>query len=265
MMNSKHGRASWWLKTWCVVVVIWLMAPVLVIIPLGFSDAQSFKFPPEGWSLRWYSKFFSDPAWSEALVSSLVIAVLVMFVTTIVGTAAAYALDRANLPGKNVLSALLLAPMIVPGIVTAVAILGVFIRWNLNGTLLGFVLAHTVIALPFTFVAVTASLRSFDRKLERAALSLGGGPWYTFRRVTLPLVMPGVLSGAVFAFVTSLDEVVIALYLQTPDLRTLPVQMFNSVTIDVDPTIAAASTIILVVTTVAILLPQLLKRTTATR
>jgi putative spermidine/putrescine transport system permease protein len=265
MMKSKHGRTSWWLKVWCVVVVIWLMAPVLVIIPLGFSDAQSFKFPPDGWSLRWYSKFFSDPAWSEALVTSLVIAVLVMFVTTIVGTAAAYALDRANLPGKNVLSALFLAPMIVPGIVTAVAILGVFIRWNLNGTLLGFVLAHTVIALPFTFVAITASLRSFDRKLERAAISLGGGPWYTFRRITLPLVMPGVLSGAVFAFVTSLDEVVIALYLQTPDLRTLPVQMFNSVTIDVDPTIAAASTIILVVTTAAILLPQLLKRTTATK
>lgn len=265
MMNSKHGKTSWWLKLWCVLVVIWLMAPILVIIPLGFSDAQSFKFPPEGWSLRWYSKFFSDPAWSEALVTSLVIAVLVMVVTTIVGTAAAYALDRGNLPGKNVLSALLLAPMIVPGIVTAVAILGVFIRWNLNGTLLGFVLAHTVIALPFTFVAITASLRSFDRKLERAAISLGGDPWYTFRRVTLPLVLPGVLSGAVFAFVTSLDEVVIALYLQTPDLRTLPVQMFNSVTIDVDPTIAAASTIILVVTTAAILLPQLLKRTKTTR
>ena len=264
-MNRKHGRTSGWLKVWCVLVVIWLMAPILVIIPLSFSDTQSFKFPPEGWSLRWYSKFFSDPAWSEALVTSLVIAVLVMIVTTIIGTAAAYAVDRGNLPGKNAVSALLLAPMIIPGIVTAVAILGVFIRWNLNGTLLGFVLAHTVIALPFTFVAITASLRSFDRKLERAATSLGGDPWYTFRRVTLPLVLPGVLSGAVFAFVTSLDEVVIALYLQTPDLRTLPVQMFNSVTIDVDPTIAAASTIILVVTTAAILLPQLLKRTKTTR
>jgi putative spermidine/putrescine transport system permease protein len=265
MMNAATGKTSWWLKVWCLVVVVWLMAPVLIIIPLSFSDAQSFRYPPQGWSLTWYARFFSDPAWSNALVTSLVIALLVMVLTTIVGTAAAYALDRGNLPGRTVLSALLLAPMIVPGIVTAVAILGVFIRWNLNGTLPGFVLAHTVIALPFTFVAVTASLRSFDRRLERAAMSLGAGSWYTFRRITLPLVMPGVLSGAVFAFVTSLDEVVIALYLQTPDLRTLPVQMFNSVTIDVDPTIAAASTIILIVTTAAILLPQLLKRTTATR
>lgn len=259
-MNEKRAKASWWLRLWSLLVIIWLIAPVLVIIPLGFSDAQSFKFPPDGWSLRWYAKFFSDPAWSSTLLNSLLIAFLVMIVTTVVGTAAAYALDRGNLPGKNVISALLLAPMIVPGIVTAVALLGVFIRWNLTGTLLGFVLAHTMIALPFTFVAVMASLRSFDRRLERVSISLGGGPWYTFRRVTLPLVMPGVLSGAVFAFVTSLDEVVIALYLQTPDLRTLPVQMFNSVTIDVDPTIASASTIILVVTTAAILIPQLVKR-----
>lgn len=259
-MKKQRGSTSWWLKAWCLLVAIWLIAPVLVIIPLGFSDAQSFRFPPEGWSLRWYTRFFTDPAWSTTLINSLVIAVLVMIVTTIIGAAAAYAVDRGTMPGKNLIGALLLAPMIVPGIVTAVALLGVFIRWNLNGTLLGFVLAHTVIALPFVFVAITASLRSFDRKLERAAISLGGGPWYTFRRVTLPLVMPGVLSGAVFAFVTSLDEVVIALYLQTPDMRTLPVQMFNSVTIDVDPTIAAGSTIILVVTTAAILLPQLLKR-----
>lgn len=257
---NRRGKASWWLKVWVALVSVWLIAPVLVIIPLSFADAQSFRFPPEGWSLRWYAKFFTDPSWTGTLKNSLLIAFLVMIVSTIVGTAAAWAIDRGRIPGKNLISALLLAPMIVPGIVTAVALLGVFIRWRLTGTLGGFVLAHSVIALPFTFVAVTASLRSFDRRLERASYSLGGGPWLTFTKITLPLILPGVLSGAVFAFVTSLDEVVIALYLQTPDLRTLPVQMFNSVTFNVDPTIAAASTLILVITTAVILIPPLLKR-----
>jgi putative spermidine/putrescine transport system permease protein len=259
-MADRARRSPWGLKVWCVFVAAWLAAPGLVIIPLGFAQAQSFQFPPAGWSLRWYQRFFTEPDWRDALTTSLKVAVLVMVAATLLGSAAAYSLDRTRIPGKGIISAVLLAPMIVPGIVTAVAMLGVFLRWQLNGTLLGFVAAHTVLALPFVFVAVAASLRTFDRNLERAATSLGAGPWYTFRRVTLPLILPAVLSGAVFAFVTSLDEVVIALYLQTPDMRTLPVQMFNSVTVDVDPTIAAASTLILVVTTTLVLLPQLLRR-----
>lgn len=258
MANAR--RSSWGLKVWCALVAVWLAAPALIIIPLGFSSAQSFRFPPQGWSLRWYQRFFTDPTWVDALIRSLQVAVIVMMVATLLGTAAAYAMNRSNMRGKGLLSAAIMAPMIVPGIVTAVAVLGVFLRWRLTGTLVGFVAAHTVLAIPFVFVAVTASLRTFNRDLERAAASLGGAPWPTFRLVTLPMILPGVLSGAVFAFVTSLDEVVIALYLQTPDLRTLPVQMFNSVTIDVDPTIAAASTLILLVTTTLVLLPQLLQR-----
>lgn len=256
-MADSIRRPGFGLRAWAVLVAVWLAAPALIIVPLGFTKAQSFQFPPKEWSLRWYQRFFTEPAWIDSLLDSLRIAVVVMVVATVLGSAAAYALNRSRIPGKNVVSAAILAPMIVPGIVTAVAILGVFLRWRLNGTLVGFVAAHTVLALPFVFVAVTASLSSFDRRLERASMSLGATPWSTLRHVTLPLILPGVLSGAVFAFVTSLDEVVIALYLQTPHLRTLPVQMFNSVTIDVDPTIASASTLILLVTTALILLPQL--------
>ncbi|MFD1507189.1 ABC transporter permease [Georgenia yuyongxinii] len=259
-MSEKTHKSPWGLKIWCALVAVWLGAPGFIIIPLGFTDAQSFRFPPEGWSLRWYRRFFTEPAWVDALANSIQVALIVMVVATVIGSAAAYSLSRSRLRGQGIISAAILAPMIVPGIVTAVAVLGVFLRWRLNGTLFGFVVAHTVLALPFVFVAVTASLRTFNRDLERAATSLGSGPWSTFRLVTLPMILPGVLSGAVFAFVTSLDEVVIALYLQTPDLRTLPVQMFNSVTIDVDPTIAAGSTLILLVTTMLVLLPQVLRR-----
>lgn len=256
-MAESIRRPGLGLRAWAVLVAVWLAAPALIIIPLGFTKAQSFQFPPKEWSLRWYQRFFTEPAWIDSLVNSLQIAALVMVVATVLGSAAAYALNRARIRGRNIVSAAILAPMVVPGIVTAVAVLGVFLRWRLTGTITGFVAAHTVLALPFVFVAVTASLSTFDRRLERAAISLGATPWETFRRVTLPLILPGVLSGAVFAFVTSLDEVVIALYLQAPQLRTLPVQMFNSVTIDVDPTIASASTLILLATTALILLPQL--------
>jgi len=150
--------------------------------------------------------------------------------------------------------------MVVPQIVAAIGVYAVFLQWRLSGTVAGFVLAHTAIALPFVVVAVSAALRGHDRRLERAAASLGAGPWTTFRRITLPIILPGVLSGAVFAFVTSLDEVVVALYLQSPTLHTLPVQMFSSVTVETDPTIASASSLVLVVTTALILLPQLLRR-----
>ena len=183
-----------------------------------------------------------------------------MLLATVLGTAASVALVRGRFPGKSFVNGLLLAPMIVPVIVVAVATFGTFLRWQLVGTFTGFLLAHTVLALPFVVVTVSSALRTFDDRLELAAASLGAGPLTRLRRVTLPLVLPGVLSGAVFAFVTSFDEVVVALYLQAPQMRTLPVRMYTSVTSEIDPTIAAASTLILVVTTLLILLPQLIRR-----
>ncbi|WP_395105537.1 ABC transporter permease [Actinomadura sp. SCN-SB] len=248
------------LRLWAVLVAAVLVGPTLVVLPLSFTGRRSFAFPPSDWSLEWYRTLFTDPSWRDSLLMSVQIALAVAVAATVLGTAAALALDRGRLPGKGLIHGLLLAPMVVPQIVAAIGVYAVFLQWRLSGTVAGFVLAHTAIALPFVVVAVSAALRGHDRRLERAAASLGAGPWTTFRRITLPIILPGVLSGAVFAFVTSLDEVVVALYLQSPTLHTLPVQMFSSVTVETDPTIASASSLVLVVTTALILLPQLLRR-----
>lgn len=244
----------------CVMIGVWLLAPMLVVVPMSFTDRRSLSFPPEGWSLQWYRNFFSEPQWYEALLTSLEIAVLVTVVATFLGTAAAFALVRGRFPAKAAVNALLLAPLVVPVVIVAIAVFATYLRWRLSGTVRGFVLAHSALAIPFVIITVTASLRTFDRRLELAAQNLGANPLTTFRRVTLPLILPGVLSGALFAFITSFDEVVVALFIQSPDVRTLPVQMFTSVTREVDPTIAAASTMILVLTTALLTLFALARR-----
>lgn len=254
------SRTPWWLVAVGVVVGAWLIAPVLIVIPLSFTGSDSFQFPPESWSLDYYVNFFTDRRWREALVASVILAVVVAAVSTVIGTLAAFGLVRARFRGKGLINGLILAPLVAPGIVVAVAVFGVFLSWRLTGSFVGFVLAHSMLAIPFVVVTVTTSLQSFDRILERAAASLGAGRLTTFLRITLPNILPGVLTGALFAFVTSFDEVVVALYLQSPSFRTLPVKMYSSVSSETDPTIAAASTVILVLTTILILGPQLLKR-----
>lgn len=260
-MGENELRGGIGLRLLAALVGAILVAPTLVVIPLSFTGRASFAFPPESWSLRWYENFFTDPGWRDALLTSLRIALLVAVVASALGTCAALALNNSGrFRGKGLVNGLLMAPMIVPQIVAAIGVYAVFLVWGLTGTTAGFVLAHTALAIPFVIVAVSAVLRGYDRRLEQAAASLGARPFTTFTRVTLPLILPGVLSGAVFAFVTSLDEVVVALYLQSPELHTLPVKMFSSVTVETDPTIAAASTLVLVVTTALILLPQLVRR-----
>lgn len=238
------------LLLFCAVIALWLVAPSLVVIPLSLTDRASFNFPPAGWSTQWYANFFSDPSWMAALQASIQVGVLVAIVATVSGTAAAVALSRTRFFGQQGLRALLLAPMLVPVIVIAIGLYALFLRLNLLGTTVGFVVAHSVLALPFVIIPVLASLQGFDRRLEDAAAICGAGRWTTFRTVTLPLVLPGVLSGAVFAFATSFDEVVLSLFIQSPYLQTLPVRMYSSVTRDTDPTIAAAATLILALTTV---------------
>lgn len=254
------SRTPWWLIAVGVVVGVWLIAPVLIVIPLSFTGRDSFQFPPESWSLDYYVNFFTDRRWREALVASVILAVVVAAFSTVLGSLAAFGLVRARFPGKSLVNGFVLAPLVAPGIVVAVAVFGVFLSWRLTGSFVGFVLAHSMLAIPFVVVTVTTSLQSFDRILERAAASLGAGRLTTFFRITLPNILPGVLTGALFAFVTSFDEVVVALYLQSPSFRTLPVKMYSSVSSETDPTIAAASTVILVLTTALILGPQLLKR-----
>ncbi|OFJ54469.1 ABC transporter permease [Mycolicibacterium grossiae] len=237
------------LGLFCAVVAAWLVAPSLVVIPLSFTDRPSFTFPPTGFSTQWYVNFFTDPSWLWSLEASIRVGLLVAVVATVCGTAAAVAFSRTRFFGDQGLRALLLSPMIVPVIVVAIGIYAIYLRLNLLGTTTGFVVAHSVLALPFVIIPVSASLQGFDRRLEDAAAICGANRWTTFRTITLPQVAPGVLSGALFAFATSFDEVVLSLFIQSPYLQTLPVRMYASVTRDTDPTIAAAATVILALTT----------------
>ena len=251
-MISKTTRRI--LSVYAVMVGIWLVAPTAIVIPISFTDKASLVFPVTGWSMRWYENFFTDPAWINSMISSFKVAAVVAVIATVIGTAAAVGLHRRSGSRSNgVIQGVLLAPMIIPGIVLAVGVYAVFLRIGLTGTFFGFVLAHTVVAVPFVVVAVGASLQSFDTQLLAASASLGANHWTTFLKVTLPSIAPGVISGVLFAFIASFDEVILALFIQSPYLRTLPIKMFTSVTRDTDPTVAAASTLILCITTFMIL------------
>jgi len=258
--GGRRSRMGWGDRIPAILVGSILLAPALLVIPMSFSAGTTFQFPPDDLSLRWYESFFTSPRWQHALQNSITIGVLVMIVATTLGTAAAFALDRIH--GRRVSGAIntaLSLPLAVPNIVIAVSIYILFLRWGLSGTMLGFVLAHTVLAIPFVLVAVSATLSGYDRRLTQAGASLGATPFATFRRVTLPLILPGVLSGAVFAFVTSFDEVVVAIFLKSPRVTTLPALMYDSVTLEIDPTIGAASSIVIIATSIVVLIPQLIQ------
>jgi putative spermidine/putrescine transport system permease protein len=254
--GERAGRLRPWLKAHTTVVAILLTAPTLVVIPMSFSSGQTFQFPPAGWSTRWYERLFTSPEWTAALLNSLQAGIVTALIATVLGTTAAFGLARLRSRWRGAVNGFLLSPMIVPHILIALVVFAAFLRLGLNGTLIGIILAHTAMAVPFVVIAVTARLQGMDSRLTGVAASLGASPVSTFRRVTLPLVLPGILSGAVLAFVTSLDEVVIALFLQAPGAITLPVQMFNSVTVQIDPTISAASTLMVLLVSVPILFAQ---------
>jgi putative spermidine/putrescine transport system permease protein len=253
------GRSALGLKLFGGLVAFWLVLPILIVVPLSFNGKASFDFPPKSWSLQWYHNLFSNSAWSDSLLHSLEIALLVVVLATVLGTTCAMGLDRGKFPGKGIVRAIVLSPMIIPVVIIAVGVYAVFLPWRLVGHELGFVLAHTALAIPFVVVTVSTSLNGFDRRLEQAAASLGSSRQSTFFRVTLPLILPGVFAGAVLAFITSFDEVVEALFLSNPNLRTLPVQMWNTLQ-NVDPTIVAASTLVLGATTLVVVLAVVFNR-----
>ncbi|SHK08394.1 putative spermidine/putrescine transport system permease protein [Pseudonocardia thermophila] len=255
--GAQGSRMRPWLRVHTAITAILLVAPTLVVLPMSFSAAQTFRFPPDEWSLRWYAKLFSSPEWVAALINSLQAGIFTALFATVLGTAAAFGLTRLGRRWRGPINGFLLSPMIVPHILVALVVFAAFLRIGLNGTLFGIILAHTALALPFVVIAVSARLQGMDARLPLVAVSLGADPVSAFRRVTLPLVLPGVLSGAVLAFVSSLDEVVIALFLQAPGAITLPVQMFNSVTVQIDPTISAASSLMVVLVSVPILVAQI--------
>jgi putative spermidine/putrescine transport system permease protein len=249
-----------WLVAVTAVVLFYLTFPVLVIVPVSFSAASYLSFPPPGWSLRWYANFFGRSEWQSAMWLSIWIGAIVTLLSCALGVPAAFGLVRGKFPGKRLVNSFILSPIIVPGIIVAVGIYFVYARLGLIGHPVGIVLAHTCLAVPFVVINVSASLYGFDTKLEQAALSLGATPWRCFWQVTFPLIRPGVMAGAVFAFITSFDELLVALFVSGTTAMTLPRLMWQEIRQDIDPTIAAASTLLLTLTTALLVSAELLRR-----
>jgi putative spermidine/putrescine transport system permease protein len=242
------------------LVLAFLMLPMLAALWLSFSPTEILRFPPPGLSLRWYADFFGNERWVLATRNSLVVAAATMVVATALGTAAALGLHLGQFRGRAVILALLTLPMVTPFIVTAASLFFAFSLVGLSGTLVGLVLGHTVIAVPFVVVSVVASLTTFDGALLRAAASLGAPPWMAFRRVLLPRIWPGVAAGAVFAFAASLDEFVITLFLAGPGQFTLPRQMYANVREYMTPTILAAASLLFFASFAMLLVTEALRK-----
>ena len=234
----------------CCAMMVFLVGPILAVIPISFSSAGFLSYPVPGFSLQWYAKVLAPRPWLPALWNSVVVGTGATAVATLLGTLAALGLARNDLPGRSFLLGLLIAPMVVPVVISGVAMYFLFARVGLTASYLGLILAHAALGAPFVVITVTATLRNFDTSLVRAAYSLGASPVRAFLTVTLPLIAPGVLSGALFAFIFSFDEVVVALFIGGPEQRTLPRQMFDGIRDTIDPSILAMSTLLVGVTIV---------------
>lgn len=246
-------------RMFAFAVLAFLVAPIFVVFPLSFTAGQLLVFPLPGWSLQWYREFFTSPLWTGALLNSLFVGIVTTIAATVLGTMAALGLHGARFRLKPFIMALLVTPIAVPVVIIAVSAFYFFAAVNLVGTYIGLILAHIALALPFVVITVSATLQGFDPNLPRAAASLGASPLRTLRTVTLPIIAPGVASGSVFAFVTSFDELVIALFITSPQQRTLPRQIFSGVSENISPTITAAAVVLLMVSVVLMLVMEWLR------
>jgi putative spermidine/putrescine transport system permease protein len=240
-----------------LLVLCFLLAPMGAIIPLSFSPTELMRFPPEGVSFRWYAEVFGSGRWMLAARNSLVVAAATTVLATVLGTLAALGLTLGRFRGKAVLLALFSLPIITPSIVTAAALFFAFSLAGLAGTLVGLVLAHTVVAVPFVLISVLAALKGFDMTLLRAAAASGAPPHVAFLRIVVPLIAPGILTGAIFAFATSFDEFIITLFIAGPAQYTLPRQIYASVREFLSPAICAAAVLLFLCSTLLLALSGL--------
>jgi putative spermidine/putrescine transport system permease protein len=255
--------------TFCGLVFFFLIAPLFVILPLSFNAEQYIHFSakmlaldPEGFSLRWYEDMIygTKNPWGLATKNSLIIAFFATIGSTVLGTVAALGLSSRHMPYKAAFMALLISPMIVPLIISGTAIFFFMAKVGLAATHTGIVLSHIILGTPFVVITVTATLSGFDHSVTRAAASLGSNPVNTFMKITLPLIMPGVISGALFAFVTSFDEVVVVLFLAGLENTTIPIQMWVGLREQLSPTIMAVATCLIVMSTLILVSAELLRR-----
>jgi putative spermidine/putrescine transport system permease protein len=244
-------------------VLLFLVAPILTIVPLSFSSGSFFYYPLPGLSLRWYQDFFTSSFWLSSLQNSLIIGISATVLATVLGTMAALGIWRARFPAQALVLAMLISPMVVPVVIIAVGVYFAFAPLGLTDGYLGLILAHATLGVPFVVITVLATLSAFDRTLLRAAESLGASQLTTFRRVMLPLILPGVASGAVFAFAASFDEVVVVLLMAGPAQRTLPRQMFAGINDNISLTIAAAATMLIAISLALMIAVGTLQRRSA--
>lgn len=271
----------------CGLIFLFLVAPILLVMPLSFNAEPYFtftqkmlNFDPAGYSFRWYERIMthgmSNPdiplssawwkdawensQWIHAAKNSAIIGISATILATVLGTLAAMGLSRPEMPFRRVIMGLLISPMIVPLIITATGLFFFYSKTGLAHTYIGVIMAHATLGIPFVIITVTATMVGFDHSLSRAALNLGASPLTVFRQITLPLILPGVISGALFAFVTSFDEVVVVLFVAAFDQQTIPRQMWNGIREQISPTILAVATILVIFSILLLTTVEILRR-----
>jgi len=257
---NKLGGLRIFLLTLALFICLFLLLPIIFIAALSFGSSQWLIFPPPGWTLRWYEELFNDPRWLASAFTSLKIAVIVTVLSVSIGFFAALGLNRGHFKGREALRVLFLTPMILPVVVLAVALYALFLKLNLAGTTLAFVIAHVIIALPFAILAIGNALEGFDKAIEDAAILCGASPWQARLKVTLPGIKHGLLTAAIFSFLASWDEVVLAIFMASPTLQTLPVKIWTTLRQDLTPVIAAASTLLIVFTLILMALAAFFRK-----
>ncbi len=249
--------ASRWVLPTCVFLIYcFMLAPVLIVFPISFTEQQYVVFPPTGFTLRWYENFLDSDEFISALYLSLRLTVAATLIATVLGTAAAVALVRYRFPGQQALKAFFVSPIIVPGLVLGIAMLIFFGPTLLHGTFAALLIAHVVVVLPYVIRVVSANLMGMDIRIDQAAQSLGATRLHVLRTITLPLLRPGIVAGAMLAFVQSFDELIVSLFLTGPQLSTLPVKIYHYIEFNSDPTIAAISVVVVVISATVILVTE---------
>jgi len=266
-----HRAARFLVTAWSWVVLIFLILPILVIVPLSFNAEPFFSFTPgmlrldpDAYSLRWYERIFTTGNWLLAIKNSFLIGLAATVIATVLGTVAAVGLSSDAMPWRRAITALLLSPMIVPLIIVAAGMFFFYTRYNLVATHTGLIIAHAALGVPFVILTVTATLAGFDHSLYRAGLSLGASPVRSFFDIVIPIIRPGVVSGALFAFVTSFDEVVLVLFLAGPEQRTIPREMFAGLREQINPTILAVATLLILLSLILLFTLEVLRRRSVT-
>jgi len=262
-------ETSWYygFRFLCACIFLFLITPILIIIPLSFNVEPYFtftkgmlEFDPDAYSLRWYHDFVNNTQWIHSVKNSFIIAIASTILATVLGTLAALGLSKSHMPYRSLMMGLLISPMIVPLIISAAGMYFFYSNIGLDQTYLGIILAHTALGTPFVVITVTATLVGFDHSLTRASANLGANPTTTFFKVIMPLILPGVISGALFAFITSFDEVVVVLFLAGFDQRTIPRQMWSGIREQISPTILAVATILVMISVALLAALEMLRR-----